>query len=167
MKKLFIVAFLTIVALVGCGTTEKEPVQNAGANEDTNVNAAQQVVSKTLLLYKSDAQAESTMPFEVSYTGDDSGLVPFIFNNVNEHDVALLDYNVENENKSLTLNLGDDIFSIQGSAGATMFVQTLVKSYFENYPELEDVKFLYKGSDEPVLDHMEIGKAYTRAEVGM
>lgn len=155
------VAFLAMLALVGCGTTKEEPIQNAGAQQETD-EAPQ---AQTLILYKSDAQAEMTMPFEVAYTGED--LVPFIYNNVNEHDVVLLDYTFENEEKSLVLNLGDDIFTIQGSAGSAMFVNTLAQSYFENYPALEDVKFLYNGSDEPVLDHMEIGKAYTRADVGM
>lgn len=161
MKKILMVALFAMLALVGCGTTKEEPVQNAGAEQDVN----EEPQAKTLILYKSDSQAESTMPFEVAYGGED--LVPFIYNHVNEHDVALLGYTFENEEKSLVVNLGDDIFSIQGSAGATMFVHTLVQSYFENIPALEDVKFLYNGSDEPVLDHMEIGKAYTRADVGM
>lgn len=161
MKKIFFVAFLAMLALVGCGTTKEEPVQNAGAQQEP----AGETQEQTLILYKSDAQAESTMPFEVVYKGE--ALVQFIYNHVNEHDVVLLDHKFENEEKSLVLNLGDDIFSIQGSAGSTMFVHTLVQSYFENYPALEDVTFLYNGSDEPVLDHMEIGKAYTRSDVGM
>lgn len=167
MKKLYIVTFLAMLALVGCGTTNDEPVQNAGAQGEANTNAEPEQQGQTLILYKSDSQAESTMPFESLYTGAEAGLVPFIFDEVNEHDVALLDYTTENENKSLVLNLGDDVFTIQGSAGAKMFVHTLAQSYFENYPELEDVTFLYNGSDEPILDHMEIGKAYTRTDVGM
>ncbi|MER2108271.1 MAG: fructose-2,6-bisphosphatase [Solibacillus sp.] len=161
MKKILMIACLAMLALVACGTTEEQPVQNAGAQPDVN----EEPQAKTLILYKSDAQAESTMPFEVAYTGGD--LVPFIFNEVNEHNVGLLDYELENEGKRLVLNLGDDIFSIQGSAGSTMFVHTLAQSYFENIPAIEDVTFLYNGSDEPVLDHMEIGKAYTRTDVGM
>ena len=162
MKKIIFVAFLAVLALVGCGTTE-EPTQDPEVQQDQEQNGEQQ--AQMLILYKSDAQSESTMPFEVEYT--DGDLVPFIYNKVVEHNVALLDYTFENEEKSLVLNLGDDIFSIQGSAGAKMFVHTLAQSYFENYPALQDVKFLYNGSDESVLDHMEIGKAYTRADVGM
>lgn len=165
MKKLVMVALFAVFALVGCGTTE-EPVQNAGAQQEpAPAPQPAEPQAKTLILYKSDAQAESTMPFEASFTGGD--LVGFIYNQVVEHDVMLLDYKLENDGKSLVLNLGDDIFSIQGSAGSTMFVHTLAQSYFENIPALQDVKFLYNGSDEPVLDHMEIGKAYTRADVGM
>ena len=77
--------------------------------------------------------AEYTMPFEATFTGNDADLVPFIFEHVNQHDVKLLDYTFENDNKSLILNLGDDVYTIQGSAGALMFVETLAKSYFENF----------------------------------
>lgn len=153
MKKLLFVFMMTAI-LAACGTDEK-------TSDTTQGNLTQ---PETIMLYKADGNAEFTMPYEIEFTGNDASLVPFIFKNVNEHDVELLDYTFENDNKSLILNLGDDIYTIQGSAGAAMFVETLVKSYFENFLELEDVTFIHKGSYEPVLDHMNIGEPYKRQD---
>lgn len=146
------------MALAACGTEEK-----------TTGNSTQGTPAKeeTLILYKSDANAEYTMPFEEKFDGDDAKLVPFIFLNVNKHDVKLLDYTFENDDTSLILNLGDDVYTIQGSAGARMFVETLARSYFENLPELQDVTFIHKGSYEPILDHMNIGEPYSRQDFDM
>ena len=82
-------------------------------------------------------------------------------------EVVLLDYKFENDNQSLILNLGDDVYTIQGSAGAAMFVETLVKSYFENFSELEEITFIHKGSYESILDHMNIGEPYKRQDFEM
>lgn len=93
--------------------------------------------------------------------------MPFIFKNVNEHEVALLDYKFEQENQSLILNLGDDVYTIQGSVGVAMFVETLAKSYFKNFPELKGITFIHKGSYESILDHMNIGEPYKRQKFDM
>ncbi|WP_274308436.1 fructose-2,6-bisphosphatase [Solibacillus daqui] len=152
MKKLVFVLLMTVV-LAACGTDEKNPTNTGQGNLEE---------SEVIVLYKADSNAEYTMPFEVTFAGNDADFVPFIFENVNKHDVELLDYTFENDNKSLILNLGDDVYSIQGSAGAAMFVETLAKSYFENFSELEEITFIYKGSYESILDHMNIGEPYTR-----
>ncbi|HEY4623982.1 MAG TPA: fructose-2,6-bisphosphatase [Solibacillus sp.] len=152
MKKLVFVLLMTVV-LAACGTDKKEP---------TNTGQGKLEEAETIVLYKADSNAEYTMPFEESFTGNDADLVPFIFEHVNQHEVELLDYTFENDNKSLILNLGDDVYTIQGSAGASMFVETLAKSYFENFAELEEITFIHKGSYESILDHMNIGEPYTR-----
>lgn len=168
MKKLLMVVLFTLV-LAACGTKEtSDDVNNVPGNNTVDVTqGSPEVKEEKITLYKSDDNAENTVPFDENFDGGEEELVPFIFSKVNEHDVELLDYTMENEDKSLVLNLGDDIYTIQGSAGANMFVETLARSYFENFPELQEVTFLYKGSDEPVLDHMNIGLPYKREDFDM
>lgn len=168
MKKLLLVMLFALV-LAACGTKEtSDDVNNVpGNNSDNMTQGSPEVKEETITLYKSDENAENTVPFDENFVRGEEELVPFIFSKVNEHDVELLDYTLENEDKSLVLNLGDDIYTIQGSAGANMFVETLARSYFENLPELEDITFLYKGSDEPILDHMNIGLPYKRQDFDM
>ena len=156
MKKL-VMLMMVMLLLVACGTETSQPKDNTQGSAK----------EKTIVLYKSDANAEFTMPFEEKYPNKDEDLVKFIFAKVNEHEVALLDYEFEQEDKSLVLNLGDDVYTIQGSAGAAMFVETLVKSYFENFPKLQEVTFIHKGSYESILDHMMIGEPYNRENFKM
>lgn len=156
MKKLLVLLIMTAI-LASCGTEEKTP--------DTVQGNLQQ--PEIILLYKADSNAEYTMPYEIEFTGNDANLVPFIFKNVNEHEVVLIDYIFEQENQRLILNLGDDVYTIQGSAGAAMFVETLAKSYFENFPELKEITFIHKGSYESILDHMNIGEPYKRQDFDM
>lgn len=156
MKKL-VMLMVVMLVLAACGTEASKPKDNTQGS----------ATEKTIVLYKSDANAEFTMPFEEKYPSKEEDLVKFIFDKVNEHDVALIDYKFEQDNKSLVLNLGDDVYTIQGSAGAAMFVETLVKSYFENYPELQEVTFIHKGSYESILDHMMIGEPYERKNFEM
>lgn len=168
MKKMLLVMLVAFV-LAACGTKEtSDNVNNVPGNDADNVTqGSSEVKEEKITLYKSDENAENTVPFEENFNSGEEELVPFIFSKVNEHDVELLDYTMENEDKSLVLNLGDDIYTIQGSAGATMFVETLARSYFENLPELQDITFLYKGLGEPILDHMNIGQPYARQDFDM
>lgn len=146
------------MTLAACGTEPTDTAQGSGGKTQQK---------NSLILYKSDANAEEAMPFEEAFDGNKSNLIPFIFSKVNEHDVKLLDYKLENENTSLILDIGDDVYSIQGSAGARMFVETLARSYFENMPELQDITFTHKGSYEAILDHMNIGEPYSRQDFNM
>lgn len=168
MKKLLLIMLFALL-LAACGTKEtSDDVNNVPGNNSDNVTQGSPgVKEEKITLYKSDENAEKTVPFEENFDSGEEELVPFIFSKVNEHDVELLDYTMENEDKRLVLNLGDDIYTIQGSAGANMFVETLARSYFENLPELQDITFLYKGSDEPILDHMNIGLPYKRQDFDM
>lgn len=168
MKKLLMVMLVALV-LAACGTKDTSDTANnvPGNNTDNVTQASAEVKEEKITLYKSDDNAENTIPFEENLKGNEEELVPFIFSKVNEHDVELLDYTMENENESLVLNLGDDIYTIQGSAGASMFVETLARSYFENLPELQEITFIYKGSYEPILDHMNIGQPYARQDFDM
>ena len=148
MKKWWIAVLLMVLLLTACGTEIATDTTTQGNGSEQPVNGETQATEETteenqpideqqvLTLYKSNANADQTIPFEQAFDGKEDELVPFIFTTVNKHDVELLDYTFE-DNTSLILNLGDDIYSIQGSAGADMFVQTLVRSYFENYPDLQ------------------------------
>lgn len=168
MKKLLFTLLLMFV-LTACGTEDTTDITNnvPGNTTDDVTQGNTNVEEKKITLYKSDENAESTVPFEKEFEGDEGNLVPFIFSEVNEHNVELLDYSIENENNSLVLNLGDDVYTIQGSAGAKMFVETLARSYFENLPDIEEITFIHKGSYEPALDHMNIGQPYLRSEFDM
>ncbi|MEK3763909.1 MULTISPECIES: membrane lipoprotein lipid attachment site-containing protein [unclassified Solibacillus] len=168
MKKLFFTLSLIFV-LAACGTEDTTDITNnvPGNTTDDVTQGDTNVEEKMITLYKSDANAENTVPFEEEFEGDEGNLVSFIFEEVNEHDVELLDYTLETESKSLVLNLGDDIYTIQGSAGARMFVETLARSYFENLPDIDEITFIHKGSYEPALDHMNIGQPYLRSEFDM
>lgn len=164
-----------MLLLAACGTDTTTDTSTQGSNSEPSVNEETEETTEeneladeqqVLTLYKSNANADQTVPFEQVFDGKEEELVPFIFSTVNEYDVELLEYIFEGDT-SLELNLGDNIYSIQGSAGADMFVQTLVRSYFENYPKLHQVTFIYKGSYESILDHMNIGEPYVREDFDM
>ena len=172
MKKWWMAILFMVLLLTACGTENTTNTSTQGSeseqpvNEETPEGNEHTEEQQILTLYKSNENADQAIPFEQPFDGTEAELVPFIFKTVNKHNVELLDYTFEDD-MSLLLNLGDDIFSIQGSAGANMFVQTLVRSYFENYPDLQQVTFLYKGSYESMLDHMNIGEPYVRQKFGM
>lgn len=151
MKKMILAGVFGALLLVGCNTTETVEKEQPTAQQP-----------ETLILYKSNADADAVMPFEVAYNGTDSGLVDFIFDEVAEFEVGLLNYTFEDEGKGLVLNLDDNIFNVQGSAGGNMFAQTLTHSYFEHFPELQQVTFIHDGSYEQILDHLQVGEPYTR-----
>ncbi|MGN7477819.1 fructose-2,6-bisphosphatase [Solibacillus silvestris] len=170
MKKLFI-TLLFMFVLAACGTegaTDNTPNSTPGNTADNTTQGSPDVKEEeTITLYESDANAEYTIPFEEKFSGDEGDLVPFIFSEVNKHDVELLDYKFEDNDTSLILNLGDDVYTIQGSAGASMFVETLARSYFGNLPNIQQITFIHKGSYEPILDHMNIGEPYLRENFDM
>ena len=176
MKKWWMAVLFVMLLLAACGKGEtdtktqgsdnEQPINEETVTEETTEENEETDNQQVLTLYKSNANADQTIPFEQAFDGTEEELVPFIFETVNEHDVELLEYIFEGDT-SLELNLGDNIYSIQGSAGADMFVQTLVRSYFENYPDLQQVTFIYKGSHESILDHMNIGVPYVRQDFDM
>ena len=178
MKKWWMAVLFMMLLLAACGTETTTDTSTQGSDSEPSVNEETEVTEETteeneladeqqvLTLYKSNANADQTIPFEQVFDGTEEELVPFIFSTVNQHDVELLEYIFEGDS-SLELNLGDNIYSIQGSAGADMFVQTLVRSYFENYPALQQVTFIFKGSYESILDHMNIGVPYVREDFDM
>ncbi|MEK4231043.1 fructose-2,6-bisphosphatase [Solibacillus sp. FSL H8-0538] len=163
MKKLIFSALLAVL-LVGCGQGEEvdpnvSTEQGNASQEESTSNTEQQI---PLTLFKSDANAEYVEPYDVIYTGEETELVRFIFEQTAEFNVGLLDYTFENNNTSLVLNLDDNIYNVQGSAGGAMFAGTLIQSYFANFTELNDVTFIHNGSYEEILDHLMVGKPYTR-----
>ena len=102
-------------------------------------------------------------PYEVEYSGSEDELVRFIFEEVVTYGVGLIDFTFDNNGKSLVLNLDENIKSVQGSAGGFIFAGSIVESFLSNYPNLEQVTFIHNGSYEEILDHLMVGKPYTRA----
>ena len=150
--------------------------QQTATEENTNTSATNNTTPTTsqpgeaeqntnLTLYSSNEDATAIVPFEVKYEGAKNQIVPFIFEKVDAFETNLLDYKFENDGVTLVLNIADSIFNVQGSAGSTMYVHTLAQSFFDNFPSLNEVTFLYNGSAEPVLDHLNIGQPYTRADI--
>lgn len=144
-------------------STTGSSTANSSANTSNSGQAA--LENKTLTLYASNEDATQIVPFEVQYEGGEDELVPFIFEKVDVYDTNLIDYSFENEGTSLVLNIDDTIFNVQGSAGGSMYTGSLVQSYFDNFPALNDVTFLYNGSSEPISDHISIGQPYGRGDI--
>lgn len=153
MKKSFFIYILIVLVLVGCGTT-------GGDSKKSTPN--EEVEALSLTLFKPDADINFVEPYEVEYNGSEEGLIRFIYENVATYKVGLIDFSLENDEKSLVLNLDDEIRTVQGSAGGFSFAGTIVESYFANYPNLEQVTLIHNGSYEAILDHLIVGEPYTR-----
>jgi len=154
MKKSFLIYILIVLVLVGCGTTGGDSKKSA-TNEELE--------ALSLTLFKPDADSNLVEPYEVEYSGNEEGLIRFIYEKVVTNEVGLIDFSFENDGKSLVLNLDDKIRTVQGSAGGFLFAGTIVESYFANYPNLEQVTLIHNGSYEEILDHLMVGEPYTRA----
>ena len=156
MKKLyFLCTFIALaLLLVGCG-------QGNGSKTGSQSEEVEEEVS-TLTVYKPDAESTFVEPYELEYTGNEDGLVTFIYDEVVTHEVGLIDFKFENNGESLVLNLDEGVKTVQGSAGGFLFAGTLVESYFANYPNLDEVTFIHNGSYEEILDHLSVGQPYTR-----
>ncbi|WP_438316432.1 fructose-2,6-bisphosphatase [Sporosarcina sp. FA9] len=154
MKKSLFIYILIVLVLVGCGTT-------VGDSKKSTPNEEAKALSLTL--FKPDADSNFVEPYEVEYSGNEEGLIRFIYEKVVTYEVGLIDFSFENDGKSLVLNLDDKIRTVQGSAGGFLFAGTIVESYFANYPNLEQVTLIHNGSYEEILDHLMVGEPYTRA----
>lgn len=115
----------------------------------------------TITVYRGDANAEYVEPYEVTIdpTGD---LVHQIFEEIMVLEVRLIDYRLEDNNSKLVLNMDNGIVNVQGSAGENMFIGTIVHSYFENFPELEEIYFEKEGKSPVELAHIVVTEPFTR-----
>ena len=117
--------------------------------------------NETITVYRGDANAEYVEPYEV--TIDPSGdLIRQIFKEIMVLEVGLIDYRLENNNSKLILNMDSGLVNVQGSAGENMFIGTIVHSYFENFPNIEEIYFEKEGQSPVELAHIVVSEPFTR-----
>lgn len=117
--------------------------------------------NETVTVFRGDANAEYVEPYEVTIdpTGD---LVRQIFEEIMVLEVGLIDYRLENNNSKLILNMDSGLDNVQGSAGENIFIGTIVHSYFENFPDLEEIYFEEEGNSPVELAHIVVTEPFTR-----
>ena len=118
----------------------------------------------TITVYRGDENAEYVEPYEV--TIDTKGdLARQIFEEIMVLEVGLIDYRLENNNTKLILNMDSGLDNVQGSAGENIFIGTIVHSYFENFPDLEEIYFEEEGNSPVELAHIVVTNPFTRDKV--
>lgn len=163
MKKWLLASIFAAVLLAGCTEDEAQkpdPVTKVAAAKPTETVATKQEIT----VFISDDQASYVEPIKVPYERAKLSLVRFIYDEVGRKDVGLIDYTIKNNDRTLVLNFDDGIFNVQGSAGGYVFMGSLAESYFANFPYIEEIILLHKGSDKEILDHVIIGEPITRKQ---
>lgn len=117
--------------------------------------------NETITVYRGDANAEYVEPYDVSIDPT-SDLVHQIFEEIMVLEVGLIDYRLENNNTKLILNMDSGLENVQGSAGENIFIGTIVHSYFENLPDIEEIYFEEEGKSPVELAHIVVSKPFTR-----
>ncbi|MGM9949006.1 MAG: hypothetical protein ACI33P_02720 [Lysinibacillus sp.] len=117
-----------------------------------------------LTLFKPDETVSFVEPYKILYTGSgaEEEIIRFIYEEVKQFDVELLGYEWKDKGKTLILDLGEGLEKIQGSTGGMMYAETITKSYFDLYPELQTIIFTHYHSFESKLDHFALGFPYSR-----
>lgn len=122
------------------------------------------VSTETITVYRGDANAEYVEPYEI--TIDPSGdLVRQIFEEIMVLEVGLIDYRFENDDTKLILNMDSGLNNVQGSAGERMFIGSIVHSYFDNFPKVEEIYFEKEGESPVTLAHLVVSEPFTRDQV--
>ncbi|MDI2587349.1 BsuPI-related putative proteinase inhibitor [Psychrobacillus sp. NEAU-3TGS] len=122
------------------------------------------VTTEKVTVYQADANAEYVEPYDI--TIDPSGdVVRQIFEEIMVLDVGLIDYRFENNNTKLILNMDSGLNNVQGSAGEHMFIGTIVHSFFDNFPDLEEIYFEREGKSPVTLAHLVVTEPFTRDQV--
>lgn len=116
--------------------------------------------TETLVVYKGDENTEFVEPYEVTFEFSED-LIHQIFEEIMVLDVELIDYRMEDVNQKLTLNM-KGLDHVQGSAGENIFIGTIVQSYFENFPDLEEIYFEEEGKSPVELAHVVVSEPFTR-----
>ena len=120
--------------------------------------------NETITVYRADANAEYVEPYEVTIDPTED-LIPQIFEEIMELEVGLIDYRLENNNTKLILNMDSGLVNVQGSAGENMFIGTIVHSFFENFPDVEEIYFEKEGKSPVELAHIVVSEPFTRDKV--
>ncbi|TQR14151.1 BsuPI-related putative proteinase inhibitor [Psychrobacillus soli] len=122
------------------------------------------VSTETITVYQADANAEYVEPYEITIDPSDD-IVRQIFDKIMVLEVGLIDYRLENNNTKLILNMDSGLSNVQGSAGENMFIGTIVRSYFDNFPEVEEIYFEKEGKSPVTLAHLVVSEPFTRDQV--
>ena len=117
--------------------------------------------NETITVYRGDANAEYVEPYEVTIDPSED-LIRQIFKEIMVLEVGLIDYRLENNNSKLILNMDSGLVNVQGSAGENMFIGTIVHSYFENFPNVEEIYFEKEGQSPVELAHIVVSEPFTR-----
>lgn len=134
----------------------------ATANQSGNGNNNSEQTPGTVNIYRGDSTASYVEPSEATIDPD-KDLVQEIFGQL-ETNVTLENYSFENEGKTLVLNMSGIAENVQGSAGEYIFVGSILHSYFDNFPALEEIIFQENG-EAATLSHMGPTETFTRDDV--
>ena len=150
--------------LVAWSTAEELSEQKQEVAYEWAGNEVVEESNETITVYRGDANAEFVEPYEVTIdpTGD---LVRQIFEEIMALEVGLIDYRLENNNTKLILNMDSGLDNVQGSAGENIFIGTIVHSFFENFPDLEEIYFEEEGNSPVELAHIVVTDPFTRDKV--
>ena len=121
-------------------------------------------IEHELTLFKPDGTVSFVEPYKVLYTGSgaEEELIRFIYEEVKQFDVEFRCYEWKDKGKILIFDLGEELEKIQGSTGGMMYEETITKSYFALYPELQTIIFKHYHSFENKFDHFAPGFPYSR-----
>lgn len=122
------------------------------------------VSGDTITVYKGDANAEYVEPYEITIDSS-SDLVRQIFEEIMVLEVGLIDYRFEDNDTKLILNMDSGLNNVQGSAGERMFIGSIVHSYFDNFPDVEEIYFEKEGESPVTLAHIVVSEPFTRDQV--
>ncbi len=129
----------------------------AGNEKDESVQAFHQVT-----LYHGDPTSSFVEPYQAT-VDPNKDIVMEIFNQL-DTEVTLKDYSFENEDKTLKLDMSGLLENIQGTAGENIFVGSILHSYFDTFPVLEEIIFQEDG-DFATLPHFGKVEAFTRDDI--
>lgn len=150
--------------LVAWSTAEQLSEQKQEVAYEWTGNEVAEESNETITVYRGDTNAEYVEPYEV--TIDPSGdLARQIFEEITEFEVGLIDYRLENNNTKLILNMDSGLVNVQGSAGENMFIGTIVHSYFDNFPDVEEIYFEAEGKSPVQLAHLVVSEPFTRDNI--
>jgi len=131
----------------------------ATANESGN---GSEQAAGTVNIYRADPTVSYVEPHEASIDSS-KDMVHEIFDQL-DTEVTLEDYSFENEEKTLVLNMSGILENVEGSAGEAIFVGSILHSYFDAYPSLEEILFKENGQNAE-LPHFGPVEAFTRDDV--
>ncbi|QUG40037.1 hypothetical protein KD050_11980 [Psychrobacillus sp. INOP01] len=147
--------------LVAWSTAEELSDQKQEVSYDWAGNGIAEESNETITVYRGDANAEYVEPYDVTIDPT-SDLVHQIFDEIMVLEVGLIDYRLENNNTKLFLNMDSGLENVQGSAGENIFIGTIVHSYFENFPDVEEIYFEEEGKSPVELAHIVVSEPFTR-----
>lgn len=142
-------------------TTNEEVVEDEIVAEEKEGNvepkdSESEVATKEVVIYGGDANFESieaTSTVDYSYSND-GNITQFLIDKL-DLSSYYKDHKVSADETTITLDFKEDItFSqnVQGSAGASIFSDSITTTFFKNIPDLQSLELRVNG-EEKELDH--------------